>query len=119
MLEDLIKQLICSIDKLTTTLENSAVIVHSANTKAAAKDPVELPYVTPAPAPAPAPAPVAPAASAVSLDDLRQACLACSRNGKMAVLKTYLASKNARRIQDLTPDQYDDCYGYLKSNGAL
>ena len=39
MLEDLIKQLICSIDKLTTTLENSAVIVPSANTKAAAKDP--------------------------------------------------------------------------------
>ena len=117
MLEDLIKQLICSIDKLTITLENSAVII--ANSKAAAKDPVELSYVTPAPAPAPAPAPVAPAASAVSLDDLRQACLACSRNGKMSVLKTYLASKNARRIQDLTPDQYDDCYGYLKSNGAL
>ena len=105
MLEDLIKQLICSIDKLTTTLENSAA------TKSDINDP--------APAPAPAPAPVAPAASAVSLDDLRQACLACSRNGKMAVLKTYLASKNARRIQDLTPDQYDDCYGYLKSNGAL
>lgn len=152
MLEDLIKQLISSIDKLTTTLKQRAIVIPTGPQKAEKDQPDsfpvaftsasdglnadvavvdEAPVAAPAPAPAPAPAtdaaapaPAAPApapapATSVSLDDLRQACLTCSRNGKMAVLKAYLASKSARRIQDLTPDLYADCYDYLKSNGAL
>lgn len=144
MLEDLITQLISSIDKLTTTLEKRAIAIPTGPQKAEKDQPTDIPVAltsasdglnadvaivdeaaAPAPAPAPAtdapapaPAPAAPATS-VSLDDLRQACLTCSRNGKMAVLKAYLASKSARRIQDLTPDLYADCYDYLKSNGAL
>ena len=142
MLEDLIKQLISSIDKLTTTLEKRAIVIPTGPQKAEKDQPDSFPVAftsasdglnadvaivdeaaAPAPAPAtdaPAPATDAPApATSVSLDDLRQACLTCSRNGKMAVLKAYLASKSARRIQDLTPDLYADCYDYLKSNGAL
>ncbi len=158
MLEDLIKQLISSIDKLTTTLEKRAIVIPTGPQKAEKDQPDSFPVAftstsdglnadvaivdeapaadapaapapatdapatdaPAAPAPAPAPATDAPApAASVSLDDLRQACLTCSRNGKMAVLKAYLASKSARRIQDLTPDLYADCYDYLKSNGAL
>ena len=150
MLEDLIKQLISSIDKLTTTLEKRAIVIPTGPQKAEKDQPDSFPVAftsasdglnadvaivdeapvaapatdAPAPAPAPAPATDAPApapapATSVSLDDLRQACLTCSRNGKMAVLKAYLASKSARRIQDLMPDLYADCYDYLKSNGAL
>ena len=135
MLEDLIKQLISSIDKLTTTLKQRAIVIPTGPQKAEKDQPTDIPValtsasdglnadvaiVDEAAAPAPAPATDAPApATSVSLDDLRQACLTCSRNGKMAVLKAYLASKSARRIQDLTPDLYADCYDYLKSNGAL
>jgi hypothetical protein len=36
----------------------------------------------------------------------------------MAVLKEFLISKNAKRIQDLAPDEFAVCYQHLLSKGA-
>ncbi len=55
---------------------------------------------------------------AVTLEFLKARCLECSKLGKMAVLKEFLISKNAKRIQDLAPDEFAVCYQHLLSKGA-
>lgn len=54
----------------------------------------------------------------VTLEFLKARCLECSKLGKMAVLKEFLISKNAKRIQDLAPDEFAVCYQHLLSKGA-
>lgn len=61
---------------------------------------------------------VAPVPATVTLEFLKARCLECSKLGKMAVLKEFLISKNAKRIQDLAPDEYAVCYQHLLSKGA-
>ena len=67
---------------------------------------------------APAAAPADPVPVTVTLEFLKARCLECSKLGKMAVLKEFLISKNAKRIQDLAPDEYAVCYQHLLSKGA-
>ena len=59
-----------------------------------------------------------PVPATVTLDFLKARCLECSKLGKMAVLKEFLISKNAKRIQDLAPDEFAVCYQHLLSKGA-
>ena len=101
--------------------ESSApAVAPTAPTVAAASAPVDLVAPT-APAgtsAAPAAASVAPVPATVTLEFLKARCLECSKLGKMAVLKEFLISKNAKRIQDLAPDEFAVCYQHLLSKGA-
>lgn len=101
--------------------ESSApAVAPTAPTVAAASAPVD-PVAPTAPAgtsAAPATAPADPAPATVTLEFLKARCLECSKLGKMAVLKEFLISKNAKRIQDLAPDEFAVCYQHLLSKGA-
>lgn len=101
--------------------ESSApAVAPTAPTVAVASAPVD-PVAPTAPAgtsAAPAAAPADPAPATVTLEFLKARCLECSKLGKMAVLKEFLISKNAKRIQDLAPDEYAVCYQHLLSKGA-
>ena len=97
--------------------ESSApAVAPTAPTAAVASAPVDT--VAPADTSAAvAAASVAPV-PAVTLEFLKARCLECSKLGKMAVLKEFLISKNAKRIQDLAPDEFAVCYQHLLSKGA-
>lgn len=101
--------------------ESSApAVAPTAPTVAAASAPVD-PVAPTAPAgtsTAPAAVPADPAPATVTLEFLKARCLECSKLGKMAVLKEFLISKNAKRIQDLAPDEFAVCYQHLLSKGA-
>lgn len=101
--------------------ESSApAVAPTAPTAAVASAPVD-PVAPAAPAgtsAAPTAASVAQAPATVTLEFLKARCLECSKLGKMAVLKEFLISKNAKRIQDLAPDEYAVCYQHLLSKGA-
>lgn len=101
--------------------ESSApAVAPTAPTAAVASAPVDpvTPAVPAGTSAAPAAAPVAPAPATVTLEFLKARCLECSKLGKMAVLKEFLISKNAKRIQDLAPDEFAVCYQHLLSKGA-
>lgn len=94
--------------------ESSApAVAPTAPTVAAASAPVDPVAPT-----APAAVPADPVPATVTLEFLKARCLECSKLGKMAVLKEFLISKNAKRIQDLAPDEYAVCYQHLLSKGA-
>ena len=94
--------------------ESSApAVAPTAPTVAAASAPVDPVAPT-----APAAVPADPVPATVTLEFLKARCLECSKLGKMAVLKEFLSSKNAKRIQDLAPDEYAVCYQHLLSKGA-
>lgn len=94
--------------------ESSApAVAPTAPTAAVASAPVDPVAPT-----APATAPVDPVPATVTLEFLKARCLECSKLGKMAVLKEFLISKNAKRIQDLAPDEFAVCYQHLLSKGA-
>ena len=101
--------------------ESSApAVAPTAPTVAAASAPVD-PITPAAPAgtsAAPAAVPADPVPATVTLEFLKARCLECSKLGKMAVLKEFLISKNAKRIQDLAPDEFAVCYQHLLSKGA-
>ena len=101
--------------------ESSApAVAPTAPTVAVASAPVD-PVTSKAPAgtsAAPAAAPADPVPTTVTLEFLKARCLECSKLGKMAVLKEFLISKNAKRIQDLAPDEFAVCYQHLLSKGA-
>lgn len=101
--------------------ESSApAVAPTAPTVAVASAPVE-PVTPTAPAgtsAAPAAVPADPVPATVTLEFLKARCLECSKLGKMAVLKEFLISKNAKRIQDLAPDEFAVCYQHLLSKGA-
>lgn len=101
--------------------ESSApAVAPTAPTVAVASAPVE-PVAPTAPAgtsAAPAAVPADPVPATVTLEFLKARCLECSKLGKMAVLKEFLISKNAKRIQDLAPDEFAVCYQHLLSKGA-
>ena len=100
--------------------ESSApAVAPTAPTVAAASAPVDpvAPTASAGTSTAPAAASVAPV-PAVTLEFLKARCLECSKLGKMAVLKEFLISKNAKRIQDLAPDEFAVCYQHLLSKGA-
>ena len=100
--------------------ESSApAVAPTAPTVAAASAPVDP--VAPTASAGTSAAPVAVPADpvpAVTLEFLKARCLECSKLGKMAVLKEFLISKNAKRIQDLAPDEFAVCYQHLLSKGA-
>ena len=147
MIEDQLERLISAMGRLTAALEASgakptAAPAQSTVAKSATVEPKPAPAVAPSVmdesstvAVASAPVdPVAPTASAgtsaapaatpadpapaVTLEFLKARCLECSKLGKMAVLKEFLISKNAKRIQDLAPDEFAVCYQHLLSKGA-
>ena len=146
MIEDQLERLISAMGRLTAALEASgakptAAPVQSTVAKSAKVEPKSAPAVmdessAPAVAPtaptaaaasapvdpvtptAPAAASVAPVSATVTLEFLKARCLECSKLGKMAVLKEFLISKNAKRIQDLAPDEFAVCYQHLLSKGA-
>ena len=94
--------------------ESSApAVAPTAPTVAVASAPVDPVAPT-----APAAVPADPVPATVTLEFLKARCLECSKLGKMAVLKEFLISKNAKRIQDLAPDEYAVCYQHLLSKGA-
>ncbi len=94
--------------------ESSApAVATTAPTVAAASAPVDPVAPT-----APAAVPADPVPATVTLEFLKARCLECSKLGKMAVLKEFLISKNAKRIQDLAPDEFAVCYQHLLSKGA-
>lgn len=101
--------------------ESSApAVAPTAPTAAVSSAPVD-PVTPKAPAgtsAAPAAAPADPVPATVTLEFLKARCLECSKLGKMAVLKEFLISKNAKRIQDLAPDEFAVCYQHLLSKGA-
>lgn len=101
--------------------ESSApAVAPTAPTAAVASAPVD-PVAPTAPAgtsAAPAAVPADPVPATVTLEFLKARCLECSKLGKMAVLKEFLISKNAKRIQDLAPDEFAVCYQHLLSKGA-
>ena len=101
--------------------ESSApAVAPTAPTVAAASAPVDpvAPTASADTSAAPSAASVAPAPATVTLEFLKARCLECSKLGKMAVLKEFLISKNAKRIQDLAPDEFAVCYQHLLSKGA-
>lgn len=101
--------------------ESSApAVAPTAPTVAVASAPVDpvTPAVPAGTSAAPAAAPVDPVPATVTLEFLKARCLECSKLGKMAVLKEFLISKNAKRIQDLAPDEFAVCYQHLLSKGA-
>ena len=94
--------------------ESSApAVAPTAPTAAVAPAPVDPVAPT-----APAAVPADPVPTTVTLEFLKARCLECSKLGKMAVLKEFLISKNAKRIQDLAPDEFAVCYQHLLSKGA-
>ena len=94
--------------------ESSApAVAPTAPTAAVASAPVDPVAPT-----APAAVPADPVPATVTLEFLKARCLECSKLGKMAVLKEFLISKNAKRIQDLAPDEFAVCYQHLLSKGA-
>lgn len=94
--------------------ESSApAVAPTAPTAAVASAPVDPIAPT-----APAAVPADPVPATVTLEFLKARCLECSKLGKMAVLKEFLISKNAKRIQDLAPDEFAVCYQHLLSKGA-
>lgn len=94
--------------------ESSApAVAPTAPTVAAASAPVDPVAPT-----APAAVPADPVPATVTLEFLKARCLECSKLGKMAILKEFLISKNAKRIQDLAPDEFAVCYQHLLSKGA-
>ena len=100
--------------------ESSApAVAPTAPTVAAASAPVDpvTPTASADTSAAPAAVPADPV-PAVTLEFLKARCLECSKLGKMAVLKEFLISKNAKRIQDLAPDEFAVCYQHLLSKGA-
>lgn len=100
--------------------ESSApAVAPTAPTVAAASAPVDpvAPTASADTSAAPAAVPADPV-PAVTLEFLKARCLECSKLGKMAVLKEFLISKNAKRIQDLAPDEFAVCYQHLLSKGA-
>lgn len=100
--------------------ESSApAVAPTAPTVAAASAPVDpvAPTASADTSAAPATVPADPV-PAVTLEFLKARCLECSKLGKMAVLKEFLISKNAKRIQDLAPDEFAVCYQHLLSKGA-
>ena len=101
--------------------ESSApAVAPTAPTVAAASAPVDpvAPTASAGTSAAPAAVPADPVPAAVTLEFLKARCLECSKLGKMAVLKEFLISKNAKRIQDLAPDEFAVCYQHLLSKGA-
>ena len=101
--------------------ESSApAVAPTAPTVAVASAPVDpvTPTASAGTSAAPAAAPADPVPVTVTLEFLKARCLECSKLGKMAVLKEFLISKNAKRIQDLAPDEYAVCYQHLLSKGA-
>ena len=101
--------------------ESSApAVAPTAPTVAAASAPVDpvAPTASAGTSTAPAADSVAPVPATVTLEFLKARCLECSKLGKMAVLKEFLISKNAKRIQDLAPDEFAVCYQHLLSKGA-
>ena len=101
--------------------ESSApAVAPTAPTVAVASAPVDpvAPTASAGTSAAPAAASVAPVPATVTLEFLKARCLECSKLGKMAVLKEFLISKNAKRIQDLAPDEFAVCYQHLLSKGA-
>ena len=101
--------------------ESSApAVAPTAPTAAVASAPVDpvTPTASAGTSAAPAAAPADPVPVTVTLEFLKARCLECSKLGKMAVLKEFLISKNAKRIQDLAPDEYAVCYQHLLSKGA-
>lgn len=94
--------------------ESSApAVAPTAPTAAVASAPVDPVAPT-----APAAVTADPVPATVTLEFLKARCLECSKLGKMAVLKEFLISKNAKRIQDLAPDEFAVCYQHLLSKGA-
>ena len=94
--------------------ESSApAVAPTAPTAAVAPAPVDPVAPT-----APAAVPADPVPTTVTLEFLKARCLECSKLGKMAVLKEFLISKTAKRIQDLAPDEFAVCYQHLLSKGA-
>lgn len=101
--------------------ESSApAVAPTAPTSAVASAPVDpvTPTSSSGTSAAVAAASVAPTPATVTLEFLKARCLECSKLGKMAVLKEFLISKNAKRIQDLAPDEFAVCYQHLLSKGA-
>jgi len=101
--------------------ESSApAVAPTAPTVAAASAPVDpvAPTSSAGTSAAPAAVPADPVPATVTLEFLKARCLECSKLGKMAVLKEFLISKNAKRIQDLAPDEFAVCYQHLLSKGA-
>lgn len=101
--------------------ESSApAVAPTAPTVAVASAPVDpvTPKVPAGTSAAPAAVPADPVPATVTLEFLKARCLECSKLGKMAVLKEFLISKNAKRIQDLAPDEFAVCYQHLLSKGA-
>ena len=101
--------------------ESSApAVAPTAPTVAAASAPVDpvAPTASAGTSAAPAAVPADPVPATVTLELLKARCLECSKLGKMAVLKEFLISKNAKRIQDLAPDEFAVCYQHLLSKGA-
>ena len=101
--------------------ESSApAVAPTAPTVAAASAPVDpvAPTASAGTSAAPVAVPADPVPATVTLEFLKARCLECSKLGKMAVLKEFLISKNAKRIQDLAPDEFAVCYQHLLSKGA-
>lgn len=101
--------------------ESSApAVAPTAPTAAVASAPVDpvAPTASAGTPAAPAAVPADPVPATVTLEFLKARCLECSKLGKMAVLKEFLISKNAKRIQDLAPDEFAVCYQHLLSKGA-
>lgn len=101
--------------------ESSApAVAPTAPTAAVASAPVDpvAPTASAGTSAAPAAVPADPVPATVTLEFLKARCLECSKLGKMAVLKEFLISKNAKRIQDLAPDEFAVCYQHLLSKGA-
>lgn len=101
--------------------ESSApAVAPTAPTVAAASAPVDpvAPTASADTSAAPVTVPADPVPATVTLEFLKARCLECSKLGKMAVLKEFLISKNAKRIQDLAPDEFAVCYQHLLSKGA-
>lgn len=101
--------------------ESSApAVAPTAPTVAAASAPVDpvAPTASAGTSAAPAAVPADSVPATVTLEFLKARCLECSKLGKMAVLKEFLISKNAKRIQDLAPDEFAVCYQHLLSKGA-
>lgn len=101
--------------------ESSApAVAPTAPTVTAASAPVDpvAPTASADTSAAPAAVPADPVPATVTLEFLKARCLECSKLGKMAVLKEFLISKNAKRIQDLAPDEFAVCYQHLLSKGA-
>lgn len=101
--------------------ESSApAVAPTAPTVAATSAPVDpvAPTASAGTSAEPAAVPADPVPATVTLEFLKARCLECSKLGKMAVLKEFLISKNAKRIQDLAPDEFAVCYQHLLSKGA-